>query len=109
MSTLVPAEVDARGNFNPHYQEGLKVPVRDADVNNVAINISSANWEFRSPSIGAIPLVVDPANVQGLLLIIPKADVQKLPPAGEMFVIVDVDATPDDVRWEGKITPRGWK
>lgn len=106
---MMPQEVDARGNFNPHYQEGMKVPVRDKDVNGNPINISTRNWEFRSPSIGSITLTVDPNNANGLLLTITKLQVQMLPLAGESFVIVDVDANPDDVRWEGKITPRGWK
>lgn len=106
---MMPPEVDARGNFNPHYQEGLKVPVRDKDVNGATIDISAKAWKFRSPSIGEISLVADPDNATGLLLIITKVQVQMLPAAGEAFVIVDTDEEPDDVRWEGKITPRGWK
>lgn len=109
MSHTAPPEVDARGNINPHYQEGIKIPVRDADVNSVPIDISAKNWYFRTAGGLDIQLTPDPDNAAGLLLVLTKDDVGTLPLEGEAFVVVDTDADPDDVRWEGRITPRGWK
>lgn len=104
-----PPEVDALGNFNPHYQEGLRVPIRDEDVNGTAIDISGKTWKFKTATFSKT-LVANPDNALGLLLILTKEEVQaNIPSGGCDFVIVDETADPDDVRHEGKITPRGWK
>lgn len=102
-----PDEVDAQGNINPHYQEGLSIPVRDADINGTVIDISATTLVFKTATL-SIPLIADPNNAQGKLLVITAAQVQGIPAAGQDFVIVDTSADPDDVRWEGRITPRGW-
>lgn len=105
----VPAEVDALGNFNPHYQEGIKVPVRDVDVNGTAIDISAKTWKFKTATFSKT-LVADPNNVKGLLLVLTKEEIQaNIPSGGCDFIIVDETADPDDVRHEGRIVPRGWK
>lgn len=104
-----PAEVDAVGNFNPHYQEGLKIPVRDVDVNGDTIDISGKTWTFKTATFSK-PLEADPNNATGLLLILTKDEIQaNIPITGCDFVIVDETADPDDVRHEGRIIPRGWK
>lgn len=102
-----PDEVDALGNLNPHYQEGLRIPVRDADLNGTVIDISGLTLVFKTPTL-TIPLIADPGNPTGKLLVITAAQVQGIPAAGQDFVVVNTDADPDDVRWEGRITPRGW-
>lgn len=103
----MPAEVDALGNLNPHYQEGLKIPVRDEDVNGIQIDITASVWKFKTATLTKT-LVVDPNNALGKLLVLTKEEVQTIPAAGVSFVIVDESADPDDVRWEGIIKPRGW-
>lgn len=103
----MPAEVDAVGNLNPHYQEGLSIPVRDEDVNQVQINISARVWKFKTAALTKV-LVADPNNALGKLLVLTVAEVQALPATGTPFVIVDETSDPDDVRWEGIIKPRGW-
>lgn len=103
-----PAIVDALGNFNPHYQEGMVVPVRDFDVNKVQVDISAKAWKFKTSTLTKA-LVANPEDAKGLLLILSKVEVQTIASTGADFVIVDETADPDDVRWEGRITPRGWK
>lgn len=107
--SFVPPLVDAIGNFNPHYQEGMKVPVRDLDVNGVEIDISLRTWTFKTASGLTKQLVADPNNAKGKLLVLTTAEVQGIPAVGTDFAIVDETTDPDDVRWEGRITPRGWK
>lgn len=104
----MPAEVDAVGNFNPHYQEGMKVPVKDFDVNGVQIDISLRAWKFKTSALTKA-FVADPDDAKGLLLILTQAEIATLPLEGTDFVIVDETSDPDDVRHEGRITPRGWK
>jgi hypothetical protein len=42
-----PPEVDALGNFNPHYQEGLKLPIATWTSTARPIDIHTKTWTFK--------------------------------------------------------------
>lgn len=105
----VPAEVDAAGNINPHWQAGVDIPIADTDEAGVVIDISAAPWFFVIQGLRKA-LTTDPANPTGRRLVLTKAEVQGISLDGQPFVVLDeTDATVPNPRWEGMITPRGWK
>lgn len=110
MSTKnLPPEVDALGNINAHWQAGVDIPIVDTDEDGVEIDISGAAWFFETAGLSKA-LATDPGNVKGRRLVLTKTEVQNIPLQGQPFVIVDkTNATVPDARWEGTITPRGWK
>lgn len=106
----LPPEVDVLGNIYVHYQTGVKIPIIDQDEDGNPLDISAAPWFFNVQGFRKA-LDPDPANPTGRLLILTKAEVDAhIPAAGAPFVVTDeTDAATPDPRWEGRITPRGWK
>lgn len=104
-----PKIIDALGNINPHYLEGVSVPMRLRDVNGAQIDLSARTVRLKTSNGLSKVLLANPEDSLGKLLVLTLAEVQALPVAGVSFAIIDETSDPDDVLWEGKITPRGFK
>jgi hypothetical protein len=114
-----PPLVDAQGNINVHGQEGLSIAIKlwsgnPADPSQSQVDISGYTLalELDLPDFVNIPLVPDPGDALGQLLVIDSlsaAGILVTPGSFPLFVIRDTTGAFPDVRWEGRFIVRGWE
>lgn len=110
MSNSIQAEVDSLGNILAHYQASVTIPITDTDDQGNVINIGAANWTFAVKGFEK-PIAADPDQPTRKLLVLTAAEIREhVPNGGTGFVVLDktVPSLPE-IRWEGRIIPRGWQ
>lgn len=97
-----------------HGRESLNFPYKrfkkSATGREEQVDISDSTIYFECPAAGLrVQLVADPGDAKGLLVRVPRTDVEKIPTSEVPFAVVDetVAAYPD-VEWEGKIKRIGY-
>lgn len=96
-----------------HGREGLLLPyARFTLVNNIETQVDiSANHVFFEVSTAhlRVPLVVNPADPLGLLILLERSDVEKLQTTPSPFIVVDESGEIPVVEWDGTIRRTGYK